>query len=137
MIGNKRGFTLIELMIVMVVIGILVAIVVPSFTNLKTKSFDSESKSDIRNMITSQEAYFAENQAYQTTSVPIGGRVDLDSDGKHDFQASAGVVVVVTAYTDGLQATAKHQNSPNTWCINSSSTQAAGTPGAILKATSC
>lgn len=134
---NTRGFTLIELMIVTVVIGILVAIVVPSFTNLKTKSFDSESKSDLRNMLTSEEAYFAEYQAYQTASVPIGGRVDLDSDGKHDFQASAGVTVVVTAYSDGLQATAKHQSSPNTWCINSSSTQSTGTPGAIVKQTSC
>jgi prepilin-type N-terminal cleavage/methylation domain-containing protein len=134
---NTRGFTLIELLIVMVIIGILAAIAVPQFVSVKTKSFDSEAKSDLRNMIAAQEVYFADAQAYQTVSVPTSGRVDFNGDGKHDYQASAGVTVVVTAYTDGMQVTAKHNSSANTWCVNNSATQNAGSPGAILKTTSC
>lgn len=137
-IRDRRGFTLIELMIVVVIIGILAAIAVPQFFNIKTKSFDAEAKADIRNVIATQDVYFADQQAYVSAAVPTSGRVDLDGDGKSDFQASGGVTVAVTAYTDGVQITAQHNSSPHTWCVNSSATNASsGTPGVILKTSSC
>jgi prepilin-type N-terminal cleavage/methylation domain-containing protein len=66
---NRKGFTLIELLIVVVIIGILAAIAIPKFANTKEKAYLATMKSDLRNLITAQEAYFADNTAY-TTALP-------------------------------------------------------------------
>ena len=135
--GSAEGFTLIELLIVVVIIGILAAIAIPQFTSTKEKAFDAAAQSDIRNMMTAEEAFFFNNQAYAAVSVAAGGGADLDGDGTRDFQASTNIALTVTAYTDGYQITAKHASSPNTWCVNSSAANAAGAVGQIVEATSC
>ena len=60
--SNRKGFTLIELLIVVVIIGILAAIAIPKFANTKEKAYVAAMKSDLRNLVTAQEAYFADNQ---------------------------------------------------------------------------
>ncbi len=52
---NRNGFTLIELMIVVSIIGTLSAVVVPNFLSVKTKSLDGAAKANLRNMIVAQE----------------------------------------------------------------------------------
>ncbi|WP_419861978.1 type IV pilin protein [Candidatus Palauibacter sp.] len=135
--GGAEGFTLIELLIVVVIIGILAAIAIPQFTSTKEKAFDAAAQSDIRNLMTAEEAYFFNHQAYAAVSVSAGGRADLDGDGTPDFQASTNISLGVTAYTDGYKITAKHASSPNTWCVNSSSANASGAVGQILEASDC
>jgi type IV pilus assembly protein PilA len=66
---NRRGFTLIELLIVVVIIGILASIAIPKFANTKEKAYLATMKSDLRNLVTAQEAYFSDNTAY-TTAMP-------------------------------------------------------------------
>ncbi len=61
---NRKGFTLIELLIVVVIIGILAAIAIPKFANTKEKAVLAGMKSDLRNLVTAQEAYFSDNQTY-------------------------------------------------------------------------
>ena len=63
---NRRGFTLIELLIVVVIIGILAAIAIPKFANTKEKAVLASMKSDLRNIVTAQEAFFSDNQTYAT-----------------------------------------------------------------------
>src|SRR5436309_6294425 len=63
---NRRGFTLIELLIVVVIIGILAAIAIPKFANTKEKAYIASMKSDLRNMVTAEEAYFADSVKYST-----------------------------------------------------------------------
>ncbi len=58
---NRKGFTLIELLIVVVIIGILAAIAIPKFANTKEKAYLASMKSDLRNLVTAEEAYFAEH----------------------------------------------------------------------------
>lgn len=61
---NRKGFTLIELLIVVVIIGILAAIAIPKFANTKEKAVVASMKSDLKNMVAAQEAFFSDNQDY-------------------------------------------------------------------------
>src|SRR5882724_1773321 len=61
---HRKGFTLIELLIVVVIIGILAAIAIPKFANTKEKAVLAGMKSDLRNLVTAQEAFFSDNQTY-------------------------------------------------------------------------
>ena len=64
---TRRGFTLIELLIVVVIIGILAAIAIPKFANTKSKAYITAMKSDLRNLVTAEEAVFADSGHYTTT----------------------------------------------------------------------
>ena len=63
---NRKGFTLIELLIVVVIIGILAAIAIPKFAATKDKAKLASVKTDLRNLMTAQEAYFSDTQTYGT-----------------------------------------------------------------------
>src|SRR5204862_86968 len=67
---NRKGFTLIELLIVVVIIGILAAIAIPKFANTKEKAYLASMKSDLRNLVTAEEAYFADSVKYSATIAP-------------------------------------------------------------------
>jgi type IV pilus assembly protein PilA len=62
----RHGFTLIELLIVVVIIGILAAIAIPKFANTKTKAYTAAMKSDLRNLVTAEESFFADSTKYVT-----------------------------------------------------------------------
>jgi len=63
---DTRGFTLIELLIVVVIIGILAAIAIPKFAATKDKAKLASVKTDLRNMMTAEEAYFSDYATYGT-----------------------------------------------------------------------
>src|SRR3977135_827483 len=65
---NRKGFTLIELLIVVVIIGILAAIAIPKFANTKAKAYIASMKSDLRNLVTAEEAYFADSVKYSNAT---------------------------------------------------------------------
>ena len=104
---NRKGFTLIELLIVVVIIGILAAIAIPKFSNTKEKAYIASMKSDLRNLVTAEESYFADNSLY----ADLGGLAAY-------YNASAGVTVVATA-TKGISfnATASHSGTVQTCAI--------------------
>src|SRR6266581_4928456 len=64
---SRHGFTLIELLIVVVIIGILAAIAIPKFANTKAKAYVASMKSDLRNLVTAEEAYFADSVKYSAS----------------------------------------------------------------------
>ena len=61
---NKKGFTLIELMIVVAIIGILAAIAIPDFLRFQAKAKQSEAKTNLGAVFTTQIAYFGENNTF-------------------------------------------------------------------------
>ncbi len=67
---SNKGFTLIELMIVVAIIGILAAIAIPNFLRFQLKSKSSEGKVNIAAIRTAEESYNAEFGAYVQTNAP-------------------------------------------------------------------
>jgi type IV pilus assembly protein PilA len=75
-IRNRKGFTLVELMIVVAIIGILAAIAIPNFLSFRLKAKTSEAKSNLGAIRSTEVAYFAEWNWYvgNQTDVPLGAR---------------------------------------------------------------
>jgi prepilin-type N-terminal cleavage/methylation domain-containing protein len=102
-VRNAKGFTLIELLIVVVIIGILAAIAIPKFANTKEKAFLVAMKSDLRNIVTAQETYFADNTTYTTSTTAL------------NLIISPGVALSIgTATAGGWSATASHNATART-----------------------
>ena len=69
---SNRGFTLIELMIVVAIIGILAAIAIPNFMTYQAKARQSEAKVGLGGIFTTATSYFAENGTYSLLSSGAG-----------------------------------------------------------------
>ena len=114
-VSGKKGFTLIELLIVVVIIGILAAIAIPKFASTKEKAYLASEKSDLRNMATSEEAYFSGNQTYTTDESAL------------NFTTSQGVSMSgKAADAKGWKATASH-SATTKQCYAGFGSQAAST----------
>jgi type IV pilus assembly protein PilA len=69
---KQRGFTLIELMIVVAIIGILAAIAIPNFIKFQARSKQSEAKTNLKSLFTAQKAFFGERDLFLTRGDIIG-----------------------------------------------------------------
>ena len=107
--GNEKGFTLIELMIVIAIIGILAAIAIPNFTSYRQRAFNSTVQGDLKSMMTAQEAYFVDYMTYKTTDATTG------SVAQPVLYLSKGVTMEVTGSKSGYTVTAYHTSGTVTW----------------------
>ena len=71
-VDREKGFTLIELMIVVAILGILAAIAIPNFMRFQAKSKQSEAKSNLGAIGTTAEAFRSENDTYVATWAQLG-----------------------------------------------------------------
>lgn len=73
--SNNKGFTLVELMIVVAIIGILAAIAIPNFLKYQAKSKQTEAKVNLKGIYTGELSYFAEFDDYSDSFSTIGFEV--------------------------------------------------------------
>ncbi|HWA57097.1 MAG TPA: prepilin-type N-terminal cleavage/methylation domain-containing protein [Gemmatimonadales bacterium] len=97
---SNKGFTLIELLIVVVIIGILAAIAIPKFANTKEKAVLTSMKTDLRNIVTAQEAFYFDNSDY-AGGVTAGPQINAPGGaGRISFVPSSGNVLVFSNVTN-------------------------------------
>jgi type IV pilus assembly protein PilA len=95
---RERGFSLLELLVVVAILGILVAAALPRFAEFRAAAYDSRSQQDLRNLAAAEELYRATSPSYADDVALLSG-----------FAASEGVEVTVeTANETGFVATASH-----------------------------
>ena len=106
---NRKGFTLIELMIVVAIIGILAAIAIPQFASYRQRAQDSAAKSALKNLATAQEDYYAQNDTYATGLAQITGFTP----------ETTLTVTILHADNDNWSGTASHHSSTNDFSYDS------------------
>ena len=66
-LARQRGFTLVELMVVVAIIALLAAIIIPNYVHARAQATVSQSEANIKQIATALELYYADNQGYPAT----------------------------------------------------------------------
>jgi len=105
---NEKGFSLIELIIVIAIIGVLAAIAIPQFSSYRTRSYNATAMADLRSAATAQEAYHVNNQIY-------AGSLNLTQD--YGLTTSTGVELTVSGSSSSYTITSYHSSGNKTYTL--------------------
>jgi type IV pilus assembly protein PilA len=115
--SNEDGFTLIELMVVVLIIAILLAIAIPTFLGARSKAQDRAAQSNLRNALTAEKTYYVDNQAYTNNTSSSMTSIEPSL----TYAASAAPTVVGTVYISLSTSTGGATNDTVTLAAKSAS----------------
>ncbi len=107
------GFTMIELLVVVVVLSVLAALAIPTLSRARERGFYAAMRADLKHLQNQQEIYYHGSAlAYKTAGTLDWSGVDPDL----NFLTSQGVTIVLGDHTGGWAATATHMAIPDEQC---------------------
>ena len=86
LLSRAKGFTLIELMVVIAVIGVLVSIAIPQVSSYRMRGIDTQMRADVKNAVLAMESYYASQYGYPTSVAQITN---------YGFHSTQGVSLVI------------------------------------------
>lgn len=138
---HRTGFTLIEVMIVVVIVGILAAIALPSYSDYVTRSKLLDAHTKLGDLRVQQEKYFMDNRRYNSTGTTCGidatsaPLANANADGAKSFDYSC--TATATTYTVTATGRSDKGMSGFTFTVDQANTKTSSGPGAWGTGTGC
>jgi type IV pilus assembly protein PilA len=116
---GEDGFTLIELMVVVLIIAILIAIAIPTFLGARQRAQDKQAQSNLRNALVTEDEFYTDNQAYSADNAANGALKGLEPqlDWGNLKADQAGVEASLDAANDQTVTLRSTSVSGTTFCL--------------------
>ena len=113
---DEEGFTLIELMVVVLIIAILIAIAIPTFLGARSRAQDKQAQSNLRNALTAEKTFYTDSQVYTATDTDL---TPIESSLNYTTDKAANRGVIPEELVTGGQAVVllSWSSSGTTFCL--------------------
>ncbi|NIQ01129.1 MAG: prepilin-type N-terminal cleavage/methylation domain-containing protein [Nitrospinaceae bacterium] len=108
----QQGFTIIELLVTMAIIGLLAAVAIPAFAQYKARAYDSETKSHLHNIYLACKGYWVDSGAGNDCTVSVA------SGTSYGYIQTSEINITATGNEATFSSSAFNINSGNTFTIN-------------------
>ena len=133
-LAGSEGFTLIELMVVVMIIAVLIAIAIPSFLGFRKSAQDRSAQSDIRNVLLAEKAFWLEDGDYTETA---GDITALEPNATVAAAPADGVYIDLNGASSDIVCVVRAAESGNTFAVWESATAGTFYGATDLSAADC